>query len=103
MESDGGFFIDKNRKHRGDDVLKCLDGNGKASDLEKTQLVRKDKVEDANGMLYGRFRPHHGAVFAAMAMAVREADVDTPPPPGLGKAATDALAVYDGFVEDLKK
>jgi len=38
-----------------------------------------------------------------MAMAVRKADVDTPPPPGLGKAASDALAVYDGFVEDLKK
>eukprot|EP00635_Sarcinochrysidales_sp_CCMP3193_P011498 CAMPEP_0118920052 /NCGR_PEP_ID=MMETSP1166-20130328/18873_1 /TAXON_ID=1104430 /ORGANISM="Chrysoreinhardia sp, Strain CCMP3193" /LENGTH=663 /DNA_ID=CAMNT_0006860589 /DNA_START=124 /DNA_END=2111 /DNA_ORIENTATION=+ len=63
VESDAGMFIDTKGTYDGDEPLKCLDGDGKPSDLEKAQLVRKDKAKDEKQNMKTRFRPHHGAAF----------------------------------------
>jgi len=97
VESDAGMFTDTNGKYDGAAHLKGLDGKGKPSDLETLQLVRMDDADVGNSVR-PRFRPHHGAAFVAMASDVRDAHPDVK----LGKAAVDALAVYDRFVRDTK-
>ena len=95
VESDSGMFIDTDGKFLGDEPLKGLDGDGKPSDLETLHLVRKDRASVGRS-LRPRFRPHHGAAFVAMASVIRDYHPDVK----LGKAAVDALAVYDRFVQE---
>eukprot|EP00635_Sarcinochrysidales_sp_CCMP3193_P003689 CAMPEP_0118897024 /NCGR_PEP_ID=MMETSP1166-20130328/4604_1 /TAXON_ID=1104430 /ORGANISM="Chrysoreinhardia sp, Strain CCMP3193" /LENGTH=273 /DNA_ID=CAMNT_0006836085 /DNA_START=8 /DNA_END=829 /DNA_ORIENTATION=- len=98
VESDDGMFIDKDGKFVGDEPLKCKNADGMPSDLETLQLVRRDEAADEKNNFKKRFRPHHGAAFAAMAKLVR----DEHPEVKLGKSAVGALAVYDRLVDETK-